>query len=136
MRVSPGFWAAPAAMTVTAAPRQSEIGPAQTRAVRAKGTACMRSIASPSAFRSLASDRTISDARPDRRSPKAKVEPTAPVPTTATRVGWAGASGSKVWGAVMASTLPEAAGPGSRGRRVSRGGPGPCGSVRGRGGSA
>ena len=116
MRVSPGFWAAPAAMTVTAAPRQSEIGPAQTRAVRAKGTACMRSIASPSALRSLASDRTISDASPDRRSPKAKVEPTAPVPTTATRVGWAGASGSKVGGAVMGSPYPMR----SRGASVGR----------------
>ena len=115
-RVSPGFWAAPAATTVTAAPRQSEIGPAQTRAVRAKGTACMRSIASPSAFRSLASDRTISAARPDRRSPKAKVEPTAPVPTTATRVGWAGASGSKV-GRSHGPTLPDAIAWGEAGRR-------------------
>ena len=33
IRVSPGRWAAPAAMTVIAAPRQSSIGPSHTRAV-------------------------------------------------------------------------------------------------------
>ena len=106
MRVSPGFWAAPAAITVTAAPRQSETGPAQTRAVRANGTACMRSIASPSAFRSLASDRTISDARPESRSPKAKVEPTAPVPTTATRVGMGGRERVVTGDAVIGAPYP------------------------------
>ena len=53
----------------------------------------MRSIASPSARRSLASERTISDARPERSSANAKVDPTAPVPTTAMRVGCGGASG-------------------------------------------
>ncbi len=86
-RVSPGFWPAPAEMTVMAAPAQSSIVPAQIRVVRANGTVCMRSIASPSALRALASTRTISAARPPRRRLKANVEPTAPVPTTATRVG-------------------------------------------------
>src|SRR5664280_1789706 len=87
--VSPGFWAAPAAMTVIADPRQSSIGPDQTRAVFANGTACRRSIASPSARRAFASTSRISDASPERRRPNANVDPTAPAPTTATRVGWA-----------------------------------------------
>src|SRR5512140_1336720 len=97
IRVSPGFWAAPAAITVIAAPRQSSIGPDQTRAVLAKGTAWRRSIASPSARRAFASTRRISDASPERRRPNANVDPTAPAPTIATRVGWA-SGGSAVWG--------------------------------------
>ncbi len=105
-RVSPGFCAAPAAITVTAAPRHSSTGPDQTRAVRANGTACIRSIASPSARRSLASERTISDARPERSSANANVDPTAPVPTTAIRVGCGGASGSTGPGVVMAPPYP------------------------------
>jgi len=88
-RVSPGFWAAPAAMTVIAAPRHSSIGPDQTRAVFANGTAWRRSMASPSARRTFASTSRISAASPDRRRPNAKVDPTAPAPTIATRVGWA-----------------------------------------------
>ena len=42
----------------------------QTRGVRANGTACMRSIASPSALRWFASTSRISDASPDSRSPR------------------------------------------------------------------
>ena len=64
-RVSPSFWAAPAAITVTAAPSQSVYEAAHTRTGLANGTACWRSIASPSARRSLASISTISEARPD-----------------------------------------------------------------------
>ena len=75
IRVSPGRWAAPAATTVTAAPWQSSIGPSHTRAVRANGTACMRSIASPSAFRRFASTSRISDARPGQQQPEGERRP-------------------------------------------------------------
>ena len=64
-RVSPGFCPTPAAITVTAAPAQSAYEPAHTRVGFANGTACCRSIASPSARRSFASISTISAASPD-----------------------------------------------------------------------
>src|ERR1035437_4848277 len=86
-RDSPGFWLAPAAMTVTIAPLQSAYSPAHTRVGCANGTVWLRSMASPSARSWLTSTSTISAARPDRSRALAKVEPTKPTPTMAIRVG-------------------------------------------------
>src|SRR5487761_2017246 len=114
-RVSPGFWAAPAAMTVMAAPRHSSSGPDQTRAVFANGTAWRRSIASPSARRAFASTSRISDASPERSRPNAKVDPTAPAPTIATRVGWGTPAGDATGTAdcATAPTVASGAAPGT-----------------------
>ena len=86
-RVSPGCWLAPAVITTISAVRQSSYVPAQISIFCGpNGKPWLKSIASPSALSLFTSIKTNSSNPPWFNIEYAKLIPTNPVPTKATRL--------------------------------------------------